>query len=71
MVILSLGLVVWFVSNSGVDVYINNPTYFDLFYYTVMAFATVGYEDISLVSTEAKLMVISLTSILCLIIFVS
>ena len=73
MVILSLGLAVCFVSNSSVGAYSNNPSYFDLFYYTVITFATIGYGDISPVSTGAKLMavIISITSILCLTIFLS
>lgn len=73
MVLLSLGLGVCFVSSSSAGAYTNNPTYFDLFYYTLITFTTVGYGDISPVSTMAKLMgmVISITSVLCLTIFVS
>lgn len=73
MVVISLGLAVCFISCSGEGVYTNNPTFFDLFYYTIITFATVGYGDISPISPVAKFMsiVISMTSILCLTIFVS
>ena len=73
MVILSLFLGVCFISSSGIGVYTNNPTYYDLCYYTIITFATIGYGDICPVSPAAKFMsvLISLTSILCLTIFVS
>lgn len=73
MVLLSLALGVCFISSSMEGAYSNNPTYFDLFYYTLITFTTVGYGDISPVSIMAKLMgmVISITSVLCLTIFVS
>lgn len=73
MVVISLALAVCFISCSGEGVYTNNPTFFDLFYYTIITFATVGYGDISPVSPVAKFMsiVISMTSILCLTVFIS
>ena len=73
MVLLSLFLGVCFISSSGIGVYTNNPTYYDLCYYTIITFATIGYGDICPVSPAAKFMsmLISLTSILCLTIFVS
>ena len=73
MVVISLALAVCFISCSGEGVYTNNPTFFDLFYYTIITFATVGYGDISPVSPIAKFMsiVISMTSILCLTVFIS
>ena len=73
MVVISLALAVCFISCSGQGVYTNNPTFFDLFYYTIITFATVGYGDISPVSPVAKFMsiVISMTSILCLTVFIS
>ena len=73
MVVISLALAVCFISCSGQGVYTNNPTFFDLFYYTIITFATVGYGDISPVSPVAKFMsiVISMTSILCLTVFLS
>ena len=73
MVLLSLFLGVCFISSSGIGVYTNNPTYYDLCYYTIITFATIGYGDICPVSPAAKFMsmLISITSILCLTIFVS
>lgn len=73
LIILSLSLGVCFVSNIEYGSYTNNPTYFDLFYYTVITFATVGYGDISPVTRSAKVMaiIISFTSILCITIFLS
>lgn len=73
MVVLSLYLGVCFISSSGVGVYTNNASYYDLFYYTVITFSTIGYGDICPVSRVAKFMslVISLTSFICLTIFVS
>ena len=73
MVIISLYLGVCFINIGSDNAYINNPTYYDLFYYTIITFATIGYGDICPVSTIAKFMsiVISLTSIICLTIFVS
>ena len=66
MVVISLALAVCFISCSGEGVYTNNPTFFDLFYYTIITFATVGYGDISPVSPIAKFMsiVISILSLL-------
>ena len=73
MVIISLYLGVCFINNGSKNAYTNNPTYYDLFYYTIITFATIGYGDICPVSTIAKFMsiVISLTSIICLTIFIS
>ena len=73
MVVLSLYLGVCFIYSSGTNVYTNNPTYYDLFYYTIITFSTIGYGDICPVSPVAKFisMMISLTSFICLTIFVS
>ena len=73
MVVLSLYLGVCFINSSGTNVYTNNPTYYDLFYYTIITFSTIGYGDICPVSPVAKFisMMISLTSFICLTIFVS
>ena len=56
------------ISNSA---YTNSPSNFDLLYYTVVTFTTIGFGDISPVSVEAKFMaiLISFTSIICLTIF--
>lgn len=73
MVIISLYLGVCFINNGSENAYTNNPTYYDLFYYTIITFVTIGYGDICPVSTIAKFMsiVISLTSVICLTIFIS
>lgn len=53
------------------NAYTNFPSNFDLLYYTVVTFTTIGFGDISPVSVEAKFMaiLISFTSIICLTIF--
>lgn len=73
MVIISLFLAVCFINSSGLGVYTGNPTFFDLLYYTVITFATIGYGDIVPISPVAKFMsmLISMTSILCLTIFMA
>lgn len=73
MVIFSLYLGVCFIDSGDIGVYTNNPTYYDLFYYTIITFSTIGYGDICPISPVAKFMsmVISLTSFICLTIFVS
>ena len=73
MVILSLYLGVCFINSGGIGVYTNNPTHYDLFYYTIIMFSTIGYGDICPVSSVAKFMslIISFTSFICLTIFVS
>lgn len=51
----------------------NTPNLFDLFYFTVTTFTTIGFGDIIPISIGAKLMVIiiSFTSILCSTVFLS
>lgn len=66
---LFLGVALANIANEGA--FSSNPSYFDLFYYTVVTFTTIGFGDISPVTGIAKFMaiVISLTSIICLTIF--
>ena len=73
MVLVSLYLGVCFISSNAPESYTNNPSYFDLLYYTIITFTTIGYGDICPVSPTAKLlsMIISCTSVLCLTIFIS
>lgn len=51
----------------------SNPKLFDLFYFTIVSFVTIGYGDIVPVSFAAKMIsvIISFTSILCLSVFFS
>lgn len=51
----------------------NNPKLFDLFYFTIVSFVTIGYGDILPISFASKMVsiLISFTSILCLSVFFS
>ncbi len=73
MVLVSLYLGVCFISSNEPESYTNNPSYFDLLYYTIITFTTIGYGDICPVSPIAKFLsiIISCTSVLCLTIFIS
>ena len=53
------------------DVYANANGYFDLFYYTIITFTTIGYGDIIPTTMPAKVLaiIISVTSVVCLTIF--
>lgn len=64
---------VCFISSNESEWYTNNSSYFDLFYYTIITFTTIGYGDICPVSPIAKFLsiIISCTSVLCLTIFIS
>ncbi|MGL5695289.1 MAG: potassium channel family protein, partial [Peptostreptococcaceae bacterium] len=56
-----------------VESFSNEPTNFDLFYYTIITFTTIGYGDITPLSIPAKIMSIitALTSGVCVTIFLS
>lgn len=71
MILINLYLGVCLVHVLGPEGFSNNPGYFDLFYYTVITFTTIGFGDILPLSTPAKFIaiVISLTSVICLTIF--
>lgn len=73
MIILNLFLAVCFINYIGPDMYSGNQNNFDLFYYTIITFTTVGYGDIVPVSVVAKIMsiIISSTSVICITIFLS
>lgn len=72
MIVLNLFLGVCFINSMEPGAYTGNPTKFDLFYYTIITFTTIGYGDISPVSSVAKLMsiLIAITSVICLTIFI-
>lgn len=71
LIVINLFLGVCLVNALGDMAYSNNPTKFDLLYYTIVTFTTIGFGDISPITTPAKIMaiVISVTSIICVTIF--
>lgn len=71
LIVINLFLGVCLVNALGDVAYSNNPTNFDLLYYTIVTFTTIGFGDISPITTPAKIMaiVISVTSIICVTIF--
>lgn len=73
MMVLYLFLGVCFINSSQINAYSGIPNNFDLFYYTIITFTTIGYGDIVPISMGAKIMsiVISTTSVICLTIFLS
>ena len=74
MLVMNLYLAVCFV-NAIADgaAYLNATGNFDLFYYTIITFVTIGYGDIVPVTTSSKVVaiVISITSVVCLTVFLS
>lgn len=74
MLVMNLYLAVCFV-NAIADgaAYLNATGSFNLFYYTIITFVTIGYGDIVPVTTSAKVVaiVISITSVICLTVFLS
>lgn len=73
MIILNLFLGVCLINSSGQNAYTGNESYFDLFYYTIITFSTIGYGDIVPLSRAAKIMsnIIATTSVICITVFVS
>ncbi|MGL5330651.1 MAG: ion channel [Peptostreptococcaceae bacterium] len=73
MLVFNLYLAVCFVNGLDNEVYLNSNSYFDLFYYTIITFTTIGYGDIIPTTIPAKIVaiVISITSVICLTVFLS
>lgn len=71
MIIINLYLAVCIVHIVGQGGFSNNPGYFDLFYYTVITFTTIGFGDIIPLTIGAKFIaiIISITSVICLTVF--
>lgn len=73
MIIINLFLAVSEINYSIPGSFSNSKTSFDLFYYTMITFTTVGYGDIVPLTVEAKIIaiIISVTSVICLTVFLS
>lgn len=71
MIIINLYLGVCIVHILGAGGFSNNPGYFDLFYYTIITFTTIGFGDIIPLTIPTKFMaiIISITSVICLTVF--
>lgn len=77
IIVLNLFLGVITINNANPMAYSNSNggaiTNFDLFYYTLITFTTIGYGDISPVVMESKIMaiIIAITSVVCLVVMMS
>lgn len=71
MIIINLYLGVCITNAMEPNAFSNNPSNFDLLYYTIVTFTTIGFGDISPISIPSKIIaiIISLTSIICLTVF--
>lgn len=73
LVILNLFLATCLINQIYPESFSNVSSNFDLFYYTIVTFTTVGYGDITPLTAPAKLIsiIISITSVVCITIFLS
>lgn len=73
MIILNLYLATCLINQAFTGSFSNNPNNFDLFYYTIITFTTIGYGDIIPLTIPAKIMsiIISFSSVVCITIFLS
>ncbi|MGG7079082.1 ion channel [Clostridium sardiniense] len=73
MIVLNLFLAVNLINSGIPGSFSNNPSDFDLFYYTIVTFTTIGYGDIVPLTIAGKIItiVISITSVVCLTVFLS
>lgn len=73
MIVLNLFLAVNLINSGIPGSFSNNPSNFDLFYYTIVTFTTIGYGDIVPLTIVGKIItiVISITSVVCLTVFLS
>lgn len=73
MLIINLYLIVCLVNGLEQGAFLNANNKFDLFYFTVITFTTIGYGDIIPATILAKVtsMLISITSVICLSVFLS
>ena len=73
IIVLNLYLAVCAINGIEPNAYTNANGDFSLFYYTIITFTTVGYGDIVPLSVGARIVsiVVSLTSVICITIFLS
>lgn len=73
MLILNLYLMVCLVGSANPEAFTNVQGKFDLFYYTIITFATIGYGDIvpNIFLAKVISILISITSVVCISVFLS